>query len=834
MGRSLKVFGLLPCKQHKTLFKEKAHSVQRGMLVAISLAFLASIAGFTIFFLNLQQEGLKARTERLYYLSYQNYQVGRTKQAEARVPLRMSVREVESGIFEHALEIQSSSGESFAQMTELGLDLSAPSEWKLISADLTFYEDDGKQDAIKFATQEQKKQKKDNNSIVLPVVSASPKADLIPQKGLLVIRAAGARELSIWSQKSAERPVSPILWTRVPDSEEKKGEANYASLDGWFRYNEAGVPDYSKAQLLAHMWGLGVDARIIYGLSAGALVLWILGLVLILAPQVLRKAIPDYHANALGCSLLFGSICLIFAFIFPPFHGPDEVHHFSGYVEVSGKGNLVSNSLEIANLGSFPRIHRKNTEKFTSLDVGIKNQAEWPPDTTNPYIVGRSPLGMAIWKGVKGFINAQDAGLAMLQLRVINGLFVALCLLLALAVTGSIFPAKNLAAWYCAPLLLIPCIAHYSTVVSNYPFLIGGYVIQMVVLGILWASLDSPAPTARQLAKIGALLGLGMSIALCSADNALATLPFWGVILPSFLTARSFSKASQATEMKEASILIGSMIAILFFFCGALGAFSLNNSFLSERTSTMLVQMLPVHGNFFAAGMAFLVLYSVSICAASFACITLGRMFYKKHGGLPWRTAGITLLVLAIVFLIFIKVPGLPEIDLSRGGNTTIFGYAMTVATAFADGLLPGEGDVTISDTFWRRLGWLDTNLPAGLMEFLRIAVGSGICILMFRFFLNRSHRGSILFSMATLVGLFVCAASVGMLYRIALYNVNSRYILVAYLFAAIIAIEGYRRLTSDGNALLCRISFAPACICIIAIGIQCWSWRSILNRYFQ
>lgn len=802
--------------------------------MAISLAFLASIAGFTIFFVNLQQQGVKTRTERLYYLPYELRQEGRIKQAEARVPLRMSVREVEGGIFEHTLEIQSSSGESFAQMTELGLDLSAPSEWKLLSADLTFYEADGKQDAIKFAAQEQKKQKKENSSIVLSVVSAPPQNNLFPKKGLLVINAAGARELSIWGQKSTERPVSPILWALMPNTEEKKGEANYASLDGWFRYSEVGVPDYSKAKLLAHMWGFGVDGeRIIYWLSGGALVLWLLGLGLILAPQVLRKAIPDYLANALGCSLLFGSICLIFAFIFPPFHGPDEVHHFSGYVEASGKGNLLSNSLEIANLGSFHRIHRKNTEKFTSIDVAIKNQAEWPHDTTNPYFVGRSPLGMAVWKGVKGFINAQNAGLAMLQLRVINGLFVALCLLLALAVAGSIFPEKNLPTWYCAPLLLIPCIAHYATVVSNYPFLIGGYAIQMVVIGVMWASLDSPISKPRQFAKIGALLGLGMSIALCSADNALATLPFWGVILPAFLTARSLSKASEATEVKEAKVLIGSMIGIVLLFCGALGAFSLNASFLPERTTTMLAQILPVHGNLFVAGMAFLVLYAVSICAAYFLGIEMASVFYKKQWGIPWRTAAIIALVLAIVFFIAIKVPSLPEIDLSKGGNTTVFGYAMSVATVFADGLLPGEVDVAISDTFWRRLGWLDTNLPVGLREFLRNAIGLGICILIFKSLLYRSHRGPILFSVATLIGLFFCAASVGILYRIAFYNVNSRYILVAYLFAAIIAIEGYRRVASDRHALLCRISFAPACICTLIAGIQCWSWLSILNRYF-
>jgi len=741
------------------------------------------------------------------------------------------VREVESGIFEHTLEIQSSSGESFAQMTELGLDLSAQSEWKLISADLTFYEAEGHQEAIRFATQARKKQKKENSSVVLSVVSASPKVDLIPQKGLLVIKAAGARELSIWSQKSAERPVSPILWTRMPNTGEKKGEANYASLDGWFRYNEVGVPDYSKAKLLAHMWGFGVDGeRIIYGLSGGALLLWILGLVLILTPQLMRKAIPDYLANALGCSLLFMSICIVFAFIFPPFHGPDEVHHFSGYVEAGGKGNLVSNSLQIANLGSFPRIHRKNMEKFTSIDVAIKNQAEWPPDTTNPYIAGRSPLGMAIWKGVKGFIDAQNAGLAMLQLRVINGLFVALCLLLALAVTGSVFPAKNLATWYCAPLLLIPCIAHYATVVSNYPFLIGGYVIQMVVLGILWASLDSPISNARQLAKIAALLGLGIGIALCSADNALATLPFWGVILPALLTARSFSKAPQSTDFKEGRVLIGSMIGILFLFCGAVGAFSLNNSFLPQLTSIMLAQILPVHGNLFVAGMAFLVLYSAGICAASFVCVTLGRIFHKMWG-IPWRAIGITALALAIILLLIIKVPSTPEIDLSRGGGTTAISYAICVAASFADGLLPGNADFFICETFWRRLGWQELELPKVLMEFLRNAIGLGILILVWKALHNKSVKKAMgLFASASIMGVVVCVAVIGFLYFMTLYNVNTRYILVGYLFASIISMEGYRRVISNS---VYAISMASSSIFILSIVTQCWSWLVILNRYF-
>ena len=101
----------------------------------------------------------------------------------------------------------------------------------------------------------------------------------------------------------------------MPNTEEKNGEANYASIDGWFRYNEVGVPDYSRAQLLAHMWGFGVDGdQKINALTGVASLIWVLGIILILIPKVLRKVMPDYLANALGCSLLFLSICIVFFF----------------------------------------------------------------------------------------------------------------------------------------------------------------------------------------------------------------------------------------------------------------------------------------------------------------------------------------------------------------------------------------------------------------------------------------------------------------------------------------------------------------------------------------
>jgi hypothetical protein len=815
------------------LDKNCLHFILRNNKLTLFFTLFIAIAGFTIFFLDLQQQGLKTRTERLYYLPFQLFQEERTKQAEARVPLRMSVREVESGIFEHTLEIQSSSGENFAQMTELGLDLSAPSEWKLISADITFYEAEGNQAAIKFATQEQKKQKKENSSIVLSVVSASPQNNLIPQKGLLVIRAAAARELSIWSQKSAERPVSSILWTLMPNTEEKNGEANYASLDGWFRYNEVGVPDYSKAKLLAHMWGFGVDGeRIIYQLCVLALLLWILGLVLMLGPQILLKVIPDYLSNAMGCSLLFMSICIVFAFIFPPFHGPDEVHHFSGYVETSGQGYLVSKSLEIANLGSFQRIHRKKAEKFTSIDVAIKNQAEWPPDTTRPYFAGRSPLGTAIWKGVKGFINAHNAGLAMLQLRVINGLFVGLCLLLALAVAGSIFPTKNLATWYCAPLLLIPCIAHFSTVVSNYPFLIGGYAIQMVVLGVMWASFDRAIIGVGQLVKIGLLLGVGIGVAICSADNAMAALPFWGLILPGFLAARRIADRSKQLLMRETKALLGSACGSLILFCAVIGAFSKSQCFLPGMVAAKLNQVLPIGGNDIVAGIVLIVTFFVVIGFGIGALFFVSNIVQVLFLRIPWRAVWGILVILAAIIMSTYNIR-IPEINLSRGGDTDILKYSFSVVIAFFDGFLPGSVDPRVVNSFWRRLAWHDTFLPEFLMEFLRLSMGLGILLIMWKSIAKNSVHGIALFYAMNLVALVMCVATIGALYYVVQYNVNSRYILICYMMAAILSVEGYRRVYAGISDLACQKDLAFIIICISALGIQICSYITILDRYF-
>ena len=809
--------------------KDEVHVNRRTALLISAVAF-ATLIGFGWLFLSLHHEGLKTRTESLYYLPYQLVQAEQAKLDEARVPIKLQSLEVETGIYVHSLEIQSSVGESLARMSELRLELSAPSAWELVSAQLSFQGDNGHERSPSFFIEEHTKHGT-NSSIILKAIPGTQKINPGSARGLLIIKSTGTPELSVWVQKSNGKSVSPILWTKVLNQD---GDTAFASLSGWFRYSEEGVPDYSKAQLLAHTWGMGVAGnRVIYALVGIAFVFWISGIGLLILPNVMPKLIPRFFAGAVGCGLMFCAICLIFSFIFPPFHGPDETNHFLTYTKITGKECLEKGGLELANKGCFQRIHRREDQKFVSRDVLETKNEEWPHYGSHHYPLDRSPLERVCWKTLAKIMPHKNAVSVMLLLRVINGFFVAASLLLALAVAGSIFPMRHLAPWLSAPAILIPCISHYSTVVSNYPFLIGGYVIQMVVLGILWASLDSSQISNQNLAKIGILLGLGLGIALCSADNAMVTLPFWGIILPAWLMARRLADGSKENSRKDAVVLLGSMIGTLTLFCIALAPFCINHSFLPGMTSSKLAPILSVNGSQFLAGVGLVLIYSTALIAFTTILCVVGPKIWKISRRIPWRAAGFVVLALTAIALLIWKAPPVPEIDLSRGGNTTAIKYAATVVGAFADGLFPGQADGMICGSFWRKLGWLETDLPAGLMEFLRVSTGLGIILLMWASFHKSSVIGRGFFAMANIVALVVCLMAIGMLYYTVLYNVNSRYILIAYLIAALLASEGYRRvLCGFISSKPCNNNTA-SCIFILAIGIQSWSWITVLNRYF-
>ena len=141
-----------------------------------------------------------------------------------------------------------------------------------------------------------------------------------------------------------------------------------------------------------------------------------------------------------------------------------------------------------------------------------------------------------------------------------------------------------------------------------------------------------------------------------------------------------------------------------------------------------------------------------------------------------------------------------------------------------------------ICGSFWRKLGWLETDLPAVLMEVLRNATGLGVILLMWKSLQKSSVKGLGIFAFGNILALVACVMAIGVLYYTVLYNVNSRYILIAYLFAATLAAQGYKGIIdiiwSKRSTNTTPTAFVPECICIITIGTQSWSWITILIRY--
>lgn len=200
---------------------------------------------------------------------------------------------------------------------------------------------------------------------------------------------------------------------------------------------------------------------------------------------------------------------------------------------------------------------------------------------------------------------------------------------------------------------------------------------------------------------------------------------------------------------------------------------------------------------------------------------------------IPWRSVGITTLMVTMIALIFYKAPQVPEIDYSRGGGTTALKYAISITAAFFDGLFPGKVDFFAVESFWRNLGWLDTRLPCYEMEIQRIAMGVGIVLLVWTSLKRKDSGENALFAAGSLIAVAVCLATIGVLYYIVLYNVNSRYILVAYLFGAGLAVEGCRRFFESFPGRDVTVIPSAAIICTLAIIFQSWAWVTIVNRYF-
>jgi len=185
----------------------------------------------------------------------------------------------------------------------------------------------------------------------------------------------------------------------------------------------------------------------------------------------------------------------------------------------------------------------------------------------------------------------------------------------------------------------------------------------------------------------------------------------------------------------------------------------------------------------------------------------------------------------AIACLIFtIRIP---EINLSKGATTNIISYPFSVLSAFVDGFFPGPVDSMVTGSFWRRLGWHDTYLPWAIMEFLRFSMGVGLALMIWTCLSDHPNRKKRIFGILNIFSLVCCVLTIGALYFSVSFNVNSRYILLCYMFGSVMSVEGYRQALLRHQFNTFQYHIFVSGFLIIAILVQSMSWTSVLNRFF-
>lgn len=635
------------------------------------------------------------------------------------------------------------------------------------------------------------------------------------------IVSSGAPNLAIAGRFTEERPLSKWLWMR---EKAKDGAPGFASASGWFD-PEKQSRKYSRGQLLAYMWGFGTDGvRVIYSLLLVAVAVSVGGIV------ALTNGFSPIRTT-LGAVCLFAGSGLIYMTIVPPFQAADEPDHFLTYTRLNNQPLLANDALVLANDGHFERIKFRTDEKFCAADFYSPMSGPWARHI-DPNDPDRSPIAKRVWSYASKLVHSSHAGVAILALRLMNILFVSGCIAISLGLAAWSMPSKGESIFIVAPVLLTPCISYFSTVFSNYPFLIGGYIFQTVALGLIWQQSASGRLAGRALTTAGFLAGSGIVLAVTASDNGIFSLAFWALLIPLLHFLKGLHGSGQGDEgtipaafhiafaspfllVYLAKILHGPNYLIL----PEILVWSFNNKL-----------HLPFQQWFSLAALVFVVFPAWCFLAS----LILGRLgVLCRDSSLLHYGKGIMAALLlfgAGVSLLHWVFPIHEYVQAHSGGSliSTVCGFLYN----YLEGFGPGPTNWLVVESFWGSFGWLDTPLPKALIDVLRFFCAVGLFALLYLSLATKQPKG---------LGLFFCTVSALMLFAVSLvagywsfhFTVNSRYLVGLYLLTLIVAYEGIRRLLRHAFVGMPPLDLVPSVVCILCMAVQCTAWIAILDRYF-
>ena len=558
-----------------------------------------------------------------------------------------------------------------------------------------------------------------------------------------------------------------------------------------------------RIELLAYMWQIGSGPRWIWATVGACAVLVCAGLVLWLS---------GHAAGAFGVAAGLG---VLYAVMTPPFHAPDEPHHFRDFAAVNGRPDLVSGASEVARLGQFERIQFHPEEQFRPSDIGHPGE-RWNDDS--PPVDLRGTGVHVLWKLVGPALARRSASQVLLGVRVFNAVLLGLAAALAVHLAGrhrSAPPGPLLVA----SVLLVPALPFLGMHFSNYGPLISVYIL--FAAGVLLLVSDRGNDVLG-----GAVMAASWATATLLSRSAL---PLVGMIL-ALLTARVILGRQHASSTRTVAFWTAVTLPMVVLLWAG-----------SEYMQQQGVRAAPA----LAPGVALVVQWflrnpaAVCLLTAAAATIEIAMGAVKARAGVRMRAwTEVSARVVLWLGAAVIAIVAIASLVLRYPSLRTLNWIGPPPVSEYVKGVVPviltigrlRNPDLLTSVTFWGGFGWLETRPPDWFITVLAGATCLAAIVL-----LARTARGSDARRAAWLAALFGGFVASTVLYGIMVMtavpviDLHGRYLFGLYLPVVLVA---WSWSWETGLAARHRrIAAAGWAFAIAAINGYCL--RLILQRYF-
>lgn len=606
----------------------------------------------------------------------------------------------------------------------------------------------------------------------------------LDQKNLVVtLELAEPSRVALWTTNMVSGgPYFSVAY--IPD------KADFLYPIGFF-HPPAGPP-MKRAELLGRLWGAGRGIRFVATVLGVAFFLGVLGVLL-----WRRGHLP------IGAGLAFLAAASTFGVLTPPLQAPDEPDHLLSLARMSQNAQLEQSVLVLAQNAHFERIKFRSGEAFTTGDLSQTRLAPWSAHI-GAVDSGRSRLAEVVWPRLAGFLPSTDGGTALLLLRFFNALIVAgaICFSLSVASAARVYQGRT--SWLGLGFFWAPALPFFAMHFSNYAFILAGFVLQASAIPFIVSRGKLPV-------RASLMLGLGFGVAVYGGKLGVLALPAWIVILAS----KQASSTSMSRQERIATAASSYGATALGYLLIAIVVRVASSGHGPDPLSSFMQVELRASG----LGQAFLVISGLALLVSPlFPRLEPSGRFLTKA-----KAYGPGLVLFFLVVTLVSSQGSVPSLDNGAAANVSLPLYARKVMQAFFFSVGLGSSNPLVVDTFYVGFGWLETQVPQGIVIICRILPALGLAT----FFSGRligDERLDNGVSLCAFFGLMVyLLALIGACHQVSI-TLHGRYLVgfyVLFLQLAFTALAGYPR------------KFAAAAFCL-GVAMQGLSIIFLVDRYFQ